>query len=572
MELKPDNDSSTSEVRSTPPSSSNTSNESHVVADQPVAASTAATSSADQIVTIKREPDQEASAASSSVNTESDEAGIVDCAARKRKAFSPSTSSSFALNAVDVQANEAATGTVTGATDFATVVDSSAPASKIARLVANPTTLATASSQAAVAANQAQIISLSAPGIGQQFGSAVQAGIPNNLVLRPIQPQQLHSAGGAAALIHQQQVQNQLLRAQGAQIIQNPSGARVIAAQPQQASQQPTIVLNTAVAAAKQLASATNNHQQTQQQQQQVASEAVRPLTATSTTSSHNPINSAGRPTTMSIQQKDTTYTKIFVGGLPYHTTDSSLREYFTHFGDIEEAVVITDRQTGKSRGYGFVTMADKAGADRACKDPNPVIDGRKANVNLAYIGAKPRVMQTVGLRIPQYVQANQYSAVPAQLYQYAAAQPTAAAYVTANGVIIPAAQAGQAASQQLIDYSGSYLTQLPTSYSAADVASAIGTAGYTNAYPQHIHHHTALAATSVAQAGPQLIAAPTQAAGLSVPTAATYQNLPAGYAAANVAAAYAATGPFGPAQTIGAQAHLTAAQSLQHATAAERF
>ncbi|XP_066180607.1 RNA-binding protein 24 isoform X1 [Sylvia atricapilla] len=96
----------------------------------------------------------------------------------------------------------------------------------------------------------------------------------------------------------------------------------------------------------------------------------------------------------MHTTQKDTTYTKIFVGGLPYHTTDSSLRKYFEVFGDIEEAVVITDRQTGKSRGYGFVTMADRAAAERACKDPNPIIDGRKANVNLAYLGAKPRIMQ----------------------------------------------------------------------------------------------------------------------------------------------------------------------------------
>lgn len=54
--------------------------------------------------------------------------------------------------------------------------------------------------------------------------------------------------------------------------------------------------------------------------------------------------------------QKDTQYTKIFVGGLPYHTTDQSLREYFDKFGEIDEAVVITDRQTGKSRGYGFVS------------------------------------------------------------------------------------------------------------------------------------------------------------------------------------------------------------------------
>ncbi|XP_019715313.1 RNA-binding protein 38-like isoform X2 [Hippocampus comes] len=93
--------------------------------------------------------------------------------------------------------------------------------------------------------------------------------------------------------------------------------------------------------------------------------------------------------------QKDTTFTKIFVGGLPYHTNDASLRKYFEAFGDIDEAVVITDRQTGKSRGYGFVTMTDRGSAERACKDPNPIIDGRKANVNLAYLGAKPRSIQT---------------------------------------------------------------------------------------------------------------------------------------------------------------------------------
>lgn len=55
-------------------------------------------------------------------------------------------------------------------------------------------------------------------------------------------------------------------------------------------------------------------------------------------------------------QRKDTTWTKLFVGGLSYHTTDKSLREYFKLYGgEIDEAVVITDRQTGNSRGYGFV-------------------------------------------------------------------------------------------------------------------------------------------------------------------------------------------------------------------------
>lgn len=70
-------------------------------------------------------------------------------------------------------------------------------------------------------------------------------------------------------------------------------------------------------------------------------------------------LNSATSSSSSSaVQQKDTTWTKLFVGGLPYHTTDKSLREHFSVYGDIEEAVVITDRQTSKSRGYGFVSFS----------------------------------------------------------------------------------------------------------------------------------------------------------------------------------------------------------------------
>jgi len=47
------------------------------------------------------------------------------------------------------------------------------------------------------------------------------------------------------------------------------------------------------------------------------------------------------------------------------------------------------------------VTMSDRSAAERACKDPNPVIDGRKTNVNLAYLGAKPRVLP--GRTLPGY-------------------------------------------------------------------------------------------------------------------------------------------------------------------------
>lgn len=52
----------------------------------------------------------------------------------------------------------------------------------------------------------------------------------------------------------------------------------------------------------------------------------------------------------------DTTYTKVFVGGLAWHTTSETLLQHFAQYGDIEEAVVIIDKQTQRSKGYGFVS------------------------------------------------------------------------------------------------------------------------------------------------------------------------------------------------------------------------
>lgn len=186
------------------------------------------------------------------------------------------------------------------------------------------------------------------------------------------------------------------------------------------------------------------------------------------------------------IQQKDTSFTKIFVGGLPYHTTDATLKEFFDQFGEIEEAVVITDRQTGKSRGYGFVTMADQPAAERACKEPNPVIDGRKANVNLAYLGAKPRGIQTAAL--PLAIKANypasallqgQYG-LPAQyMYPQAlmAASPSAA--VLPGGMASAQSPLSPAAAAQYLDYSA-YANQFANGY--IDPAAYPGLAGATTA------------------------------------------------------------------------------------------
>ncbi|KAL6956453.1 hypothetical protein U1Q18_045327 [Sarracenia purpurea var. burkii] len=83
----------------------------------------------------------------------------------------------------------------------------------------------------------------------------------------------------------------------------------------------------------------------------------------------------------------DTTYTKVFVGGLAWETQSDTMRRYFDQFGEILEAVVITDKHTGRSKGYGFVTFRDPESARRACADPTPIIDGRRANCNLASLG-----------------------------------------------------------------------------------------------------------------------------------------------------------------------------------------
>ncbi|KAK4277634.1 hypothetical protein QN277_015603 [Acacia crassicarpa] len=88
-------------------------------------------------------------------------------------------------------------------------------------------------------------------------------------------------------------------------------------------------------------------------------------------------------------QVGDTTYTKIFVGGLAWETKRDSLKRYFEQFGEISEAVVITDRNTGASKGYGFVTFKDPESAMRACQNPYPLIDARRANCNLAVLGAR---------------------------------------------------------------------------------------------------------------------------------------------------------------------------------------
>jgi len=76
---------------------------------------------------------------------------------------------------------------------------------------------------------------------------------------------------------------------------------------------------------------------------------------------------------------------RLFVGGLSYDTTAQTLKSAFEEFGEVADAVVVTDRSTGNSRGFGFVTMANRRDAPKAIDGlTDSELDGRRIFVNTA--------------------------------------------------------------------------------------------------------------------------------------------------------------------------------------------
>ena len=77
---------------------------------------------------------------------------------------------------------------------------------------------------------------------------------------------------------------------------------------------------------------------------------------------------------------------RIYIGNLPYSTTDSALSELFSEHGTVTGIQLITDRDTGRSKGYGFVEMATAEMADKAIKALNgTLLGGRTLNVSEAH-------------------------------------------------------------------------------------------------------------------------------------------------------------------------------------------
>lgn len=77
--------------------------------------------------------------------------------------------------------------------------------------------------------------------------------------------------------------------------------------------------------------------------------------------------------------------TNLFVGSLAYATTDETLQAFFEQIGEIERASVAKDRDTNRSRGFGFVTFVDEANNQKAIDQLNgKELDGREITVNEA--------------------------------------------------------------------------------------------------------------------------------------------------------------------------------------------
>lgn len=79
---------------------------------------------------------------------------------------------------------------------------------------------------------------------------------------------------------------------------------------------------------------------------------------------------------------------QIYVGNMSYGTTENDLKELFGQFGDVDSVKIITDRETGRAKGFGFIAMNDDSAANTAIEELNGKdFDGRTLRIN----EAKPR-------------------------------------------------------------------------------------------------------------------------------------------------------------------------------------
>ena len=85
---------------------------------------------------------------------------------------------------------------------------------------------------------------------------------------------------------------------------------------------------------------------------------------------------------------------KVFIGNLPFQTTESDLTNTFAQYGRVESVQIITDRETGRSKGFGFIVMDEQAADEAIAEISGSMVDGRTLTVN----EAKPMVRTNSGV------------------------------------------------------------------------------------------------------------------------------------------------------------------------------
>lgn len=75
---------------------------------------------------------------------------------------------------------------------------------------------------------------------------------------------------------------------------------------------------------------------------------------------------------------------KLYVGNISWHSTDADVLEHFKEFGDVRSAQIVTDKETGRSKGFGFVEMGTPKEAEAALAADGTQLNGRVINVSFA--------------------------------------------------------------------------------------------------------------------------------------------------------------------------------------------
>ena len=77
--------------------------------------------------------------------------------------------------------------------------------------------------------------------------------------------------------------------------------------------------------------------------------------------------------------------TKLYVGNFPWNTTEDELRDYFSSFGEVHSVAIVVDRDTGRSRGFGFLEMDSEAAAEAIARADGQELGGRTIRVSEAH-------------------------------------------------------------------------------------------------------------------------------------------------------------------------------------------